>query len=203
MIGRRRGRWRVDWKYALGMELTEPGFDHSVLSEFRDRLAEGDRADRLLAVMVERLAGAGFMRARGRQRTDSTHVLAAVRRLSRVELVAETIRAALEALARVDEVWLPVSCRRSGRSGMAGRCVTSGSRPGRSPCASTCNRSVLTVSPCYGPSMARPPRRPGRGAARPAQTNPPPAVAPALASPAPARSDHHCRDTSTTRPTTT
>lgn len=92
------------------MELTEPGFDHSVLSEFRDRLAEGDRADRLLAVMVERLAGAGFMRARGRQRTDSTHVLAAVRRLSRVELVAETIRAALEALARVDEVWLPVSC---------------------------------------------------------------------------------------------
>jgi transposase len=32
---------RIDWKYALGMELTEPGFDHSVLSEFRDRLAGG------------------------------------------------------------------------------------------------------------------------------------------------------------------
>ncbi|TDB80736.1 IS1182 family transposase [Micromonospora sp. KC721] len=97
---------RIDWKYALGMELTEPGFDYSVLSEFRDRLAEGDRADRLLAVMVDRLAEAGLVRARGRQRTDSTHVLAAVRRLSRVELVAETIRAALEALAKVDEVWL-------------------------------------------------------------------------------------------------
>ncbi|TWP44020.1 IS1182 family transposase [Lentzea tibetensis] len=97
---------RIDWKYALGMELTEPGFDHSVLSEFRDRLAEGDRADRLLAVMVERLAEAGLVRARGRQRTDSTHVLAAVRRLSRVELVAETMRVALEALARLDEVWL-------------------------------------------------------------------------------------------------
>ncbi|MFD1045225.1 transposase, partial [Kibdelosporangium lantanae] len=69
---------RIDWKYALGMELTEPGFDHSVLSEFRDRLAEGDRADRLLAVMVDRLAQAGLVRARGRQRTDSTHVLAAV-----------------------------------------------------------------------------------------------------------------------------
>ena len=88
------------------MQLTEPGFDHSVLSEFRDRLAEGDRADRLLAVMVDRLAEAGLVRARGRQRTDSTHVLAAVRRLSRVELVAETMRAALEALAELDEVWL-------------------------------------------------------------------------------------------------
>jgi hypothetical protein len=87
---------RIDWKYAFGMELTEPGFDHSVLSEFRERLAEGDRADRLLAVMVDRLAEAGLMRARGRQRTDSTHVLAVIRRLSRVELVAETMRAALE-----------------------------------------------------------------------------------------------------------
>jgi transposase len=112
---------RIDWKYALGMELTEPGFDHSVLSEFRDRLAEGDRADRLLAVMVDRLAEAGLVRARGRQRTDSTHVLAAVRRLSRVELVAETIRAALEALAKLDEVWLagvmaPQWAERYGRS---------------------------------------------------------------------------------------
>ncbi|MFD0580178.1 transposase [Dactylosporangium darangshiense] len=112
---------RIDWKYALGMELTEPGFDHSVLSEFRDRLAEGDRADRLLAVMVDRLAEAGLVRARGRQRTDSTHVLAAVRRLSRVELVAETMRAALEALAKLDEVWLagvmaPQWAERYGRS---------------------------------------------------------------------------------------
>src|SRR5438034_7371247 len=88
------------------MELTEPGFDHSVLSEFRDRLAEGDRADRLLAVMVDRVADAGLVKRRGRQRTDSTHVLAAVRRLSRVELVAETMRTALQALAAVDEVWL-------------------------------------------------------------------------------------------------
>ncbi|WP_405097715.1 transposase [Micromonospora sp. NBC_01412] len=57
---------RIDWKYALRMELTEPGFDHSVLSEFRDRLAECDRADRLLAVLVDRLARAGLVRARGR-----------------------------------------------------------------------------------------------------------------------------------------
>ncbi|MFG2631900.1 transposase [Streptomyces sp. NPDC048473] len=76
-------RCRLDWKYSLGLELDDAGFDFSVLSEFRDRLAEEDRADRLLAVMVEHLAAAGLVNRRGRIRTDSTHVLAAVRRLNR------------------------------------------------------------------------------------------------------------------------
>lgn len=66
-------RCRIDWKYALGLELDDPGFDHSVLSEFRDRIAEGDRADRLLGLFVERLIEAGLVRGGGRQRTDSTH----------------------------------------------------------------------------------------------------------------------------------
>ncbi|MGW6476354.1 transposase [Streptomyces sp. NPDC055059] len=99
-------RCRLDWKYCLGLELDDAGFDFSVLSEFRDRLAEGDRADRLLAVMVERLAAAGLVKRRGRVRTDSTHVLAAVRRLNRGELVAETLRAALEELVAHGEEWL-------------------------------------------------------------------------------------------------
>ena len=97
---------RLDWKYALGLELDAPGFHYSVLCEFRERMAEGDRADRLLAVMVDRLVAAGLVKARGRQRTDSTHVLAAVRTLSRLELVGETLRAALEELAAVDPDWL-------------------------------------------------------------------------------------------------
>ncbi|WP_143687105.1 transposase [Streptomyces sp. TLI_171] len=88
--------------------MDDPGFDFSVLSEFRDRMAEDDRADRLLAVMVERLAEAGLVKRRGRQRTDSTHVLAAVRRLDRIELVGETLRAALEELAAADEEWVSV-----------------------------------------------------------------------------------------------
>ncbi|MGP4030356.1 transposase [Actinomadura sp. 3N407] len=99
-------RCRIDWKYALGLELTDPGFDHSVLCEFRNRMAEGDRADGLLAVMVDRLVAAGLVKRRGRVRTDSTHVLAAVRRLNRAELVGETLRAALEELAAADEQWL-------------------------------------------------------------------------------------------------
>ena len=55
---------RVDWKYCLGLELDAPGFGHSVLGEFRGRMAEGDRADRLLAVMVERLVAAGLVKSR-------------------------------------------------------------------------------------------------------------------------------------------
>ncbi|GAU70616.1 Clp family protein [Streptomyces sp. NBRC 110611] len=86
--------------------MDDPGFDYSVLSEFRDRLAQDDRADRLLALMVERLAEAGLVGRRGRVRTDSTHVLAAVRRLNRVELVGETLRAALEELAVAGDEWL-------------------------------------------------------------------------------------------------
>ncbi|WP_345675496.1 transposase [Yinghuangia aomiensis] len=114
-------RCRIDWKYCLGLELGDPGFDHSVLSEFRDRIAEGDRADRLLAVMVERFVAAGLVKRGGRQRTDSTHVLGAVRRLNRAELVGETLRAALEALARADDEWLaplttPEWAERYGRS---------------------------------------------------------------------------------------
>jgi transposase len=99
-------RCRIDWKYCLGLELTDPGFDHSVLSEFRDRIAQDDHADRLLTVLVQRLVEAGLIKQRGRIRTDSTHVLAAVRQLNRVELVGETLRVALEDLADADDQWL-------------------------------------------------------------------------------------------------
>ena len=99
-------RCRLDWKYRLGLELDDPGFDHSVPSEFRARMAEGDRADRLFAVMVDRLVAAGLVKRGRRLRTDSTHVLAAVRRLNRGELVAESLRCALEELAVHAEDWL-------------------------------------------------------------------------------------------------
>ncbi len=113
-------RCRIDFKYALAMELDDPGFHHSVLSDFRERLTEGERADRLLDLALARLKQAGLVRERTTQRTDSTHVLAAVRDLNRLELVTEAVRAALEEVARtarhllvdlVDEHW----ARRYGR----------------------------------------------------------------------------------------
>jgi transposase len=99
-------RARIDWKYLLALGLDDPGFDHTVLCEFRGRLLAGQAAERLLARVVEAARGAGLLKARGRQRTDSTHVLAAVRELNRVELLAETLRAALNAIAVVAPGWL-------------------------------------------------------------------------------------------------
>src|SRR5215211_4290527 len=92
-------RARIDWKYLLSLELADAGFDHTVLCEFRARLLDGGAAERLLARMLDGAHEAGLLKARGRQRTDSTHVLAAVRVLNRLELLAETLRAALNALA--------------------------------------------------------------------------------------------------------
>ena len=93
-------RCRTGFKYALGLDLDDPGFHHSVLGDFRDRLLEEGRADRLLDLALARLKEAGLVRERTTQRTGSTHVLAAVRDLTRLELVTEAVRAALEELAR-------------------------------------------------------------------------------------------------------
>ncbi|MGW5776342.1 transposase [Streptomyces sp. NPDC003863] len=87
-------RCRIDFEYALAMELDDPGFHHSVLTDFRDRLREGDRADSLLDLALERMRSAGLLKERGRQRTDSSQVLAAARELTRLELVLEAVRAA-------------------------------------------------------------------------------------------------------------
>src|SRR5262245_7233130 len=99
-------RARIDWKYALGLELGDPGFDYSVLSEFRDRLLSGSIEELLLNKMLERFKEKGYLKARGKQRTDSTHVLSAVRQLNRLESVGETLRAALNSLAAVAPEWL-------------------------------------------------------------------------------------------------
>ena len=113
-------RARIDWKYALGLELTDPGFHFSVLTEFRARLVASGAEHLLLDGMLERFKARGLVKARGKQRTDSTHVLAAVHDLHLLELVAETLRAALDDLAAVVPDWLrkvaqPVWFERYGR----------------------------------------------------------------------------------------
>jgi transposase len=99
-------RSRIDLKYALSLELEDPGFDFSVLCEFRARLIAGGQDQRLLEVLLERLHERGLVKARGKQRTDSTHVLAAVRTLNHLELIGETMRAALNAVATSAPEWL-------------------------------------------------------------------------------------------------
>jgi transposase len=87
-------RVRIDWKYLLSLELTDPGFDFSVLSEFRARLVEAKREETLLQSVLELCQQRGWLKTRGKQRTDSTHVLAAIRTINRLECVGETLRAA-------------------------------------------------------------------------------------------------------------
>jgi transposase len=99
-------RARIDWKYLLGLEITEAGFDCSVLREFRDRILAGSKEDLLLDTARERCRTLGLLKARGLQRMASTHVLAAIRVLSRLELVAEPLRAPLNELATVVPTWL-------------------------------------------------------------------------------------------------
>jgi transposase len=99
-------RSRIDWKYALSLELTDPGFDHTVLSEFRTRLVAGQAEQLLLDTVLARLRERGLLKPRGRQRSDSTHVLAAIRVLNRLERVGETLRHALNSLAVVAPDWL-------------------------------------------------------------------------------------------------
>jgi transposase len=99
-------RSRIDWKYVLGLALTDPGFHHTVLSEFRTRLVAGEAASHLLEALLTVARTQGLLKARGRQRTDSTHVLAAIRVLNRLERVGETLRAALNSLAVVTPTWV-------------------------------------------------------------------------------------------------
>jgi len=79
-------RARIDWKYLLGLELADPGFDFTLLTEFRTRLLTHEAKQRIFDHLVKTLSEQGWIKKRGVQRTDSTHVLAAVRRLNRLEL---------------------------------------------------------------------------------------------------------------------
>jgi len=99
-------RGRLDWKYCLGLELADPGFGFSVLSEFRGRLVDAGMEKALLEVLLAQLGELGLVGAGMRQRTDSTHVLARIRDLNRLELAGEAVRAALEALAAAAPGWL-------------------------------------------------------------------------------------------------
>ncbi len=99
-------RARLDWKYLLGLPLDDPGFDHTVLAEFRAKVASAGLEQVALDALLAKLAAGGLVRAGGKQRTDSAHVVAAVAALNRLELAGESVRAAAEALAAAHPGWL-------------------------------------------------------------------------------------------------
>ena len=99
-------RGRIDWKYLLGLALDDSGFDASILCEFRARILAGSLEAQFLDALLNACKARDLLKARGTQRTDSTHVLAAIRTVTRLELVGETIRAALNSLSVVAPDWL-------------------------------------------------------------------------------------------------
>lgn len=99
-------RARIDWKYLLGLELDDPGFDASVLAEFRQRVLAGGLEQLFLETLLQRAEELGLLRKRGVQRTDATHVVMASAQINRLELVGETMRAALDSLSVAVPAWV-------------------------------------------------------------------------------------------------
>jgi transposase len=81
-------RGQIDWQYALDLELSDPGVDFSVLCEFRERLLAGQVERVLLDALLEVFKQKGWLKAGGQQRRDSTHVIAAIRTLNSLVVVA-------------------------------------------------------------------------------------------------------------------
>jgi len=134
-------RTRIDWQYLLGLPLDDPGFDHSVLAEFRARVAEAGLEQVALDALLARLAADGLVKAGGKQRSDSTHVNAAVAALNRLELVGESVRAALEALAAAHPAWLEQRIRVADFTRRYGTPMTSWRPP-----ASAAKRDELSIA---------------------------------------------------------
>ena len=88
------------------MPLDDAGFDASILTDFRQRLLEHEAQDRLLEPILQVCRQQGWLKAGGKQRTDSTWVIANVRGLSSLESVGESLRAALNEIAEVAPDWL-------------------------------------------------------------------------------------------------
>lgn len=99
-------RGRIDWKYMLGLELSDPGFDLSILSEFRRRLLAGHAEERLLNHLLACCQEHNWLQAATKQRTDSTHILARIRATNRLELAIETMRFTLNSLSLLAPDWL-------------------------------------------------------------------------------------------------
>jgi transposase len=96
----------MDWKYALSLELTDPGFNFTLLHDFRERLRHHDATLRLLDTFLETCKTRGWIKSRGTQRTDSTHVLASIRTLHRLECIIETMRLVLNQLSEANADWV-------------------------------------------------------------------------------------------------
>jgi transposase len=130
-------RTRIDWKYLLGLPIDDPGFDHTVLAEFRGRVADAGLEQVVLDALLARLAAEGLVKAGGKQRTDSTHVIAAVAALNRLELAGESLPSR-ECTTAMWSRGMPTARSKSYRR-------TTSNAPGLPPRASSASRSYAST----------------------------------------------------------
>jgi transposase len=104
----------MDWKYPLSLELTDPGFNFTLLHDFRCRVLTHTGGQWFLDAFLAACKARGWIKARGTQRTDSTHVLAVIRTLHRLECVLEAMHAALNQLSRRSPLGCSSTCRWNG-----------------------------------------------------------------------------------------
>ena len=97
---------RLDWKYALHLPVTYAGFDFSCLCYFRRRLLAHAQERLVFEQILGTIQALGVVKKRGKPRPDALAVLGAVRQLSALETVTETLRLAVRALAHADPTWV-------------------------------------------------------------------------------------------------
>jgi transposase len=96
---------RIDWKYAMHLPLGYAGFHFTDLLAFRKRLLEHNQERLVFEQVLLKLNGLGLIKKRGKMRTDASHILGVVERLSQFELVMESLRVALKAVMEVAQDW--------------------------------------------------------------------------------------------------
>jgi hypothetical protein len=89
-------RLHLGWKHALNLKINDKGFHPTTLVTFRDRLAKHKDGRLIFDSILQALHQNGLVKRHGKQRLDSTHILGAVARMGRLEVVRETIRLFLE-----------------------------------------------------------------------------------------------------------
>ena len=92
--------YHAGWNFALNRNVGDELFHHTTLVNFRQRLEERDLSAIGFETVLEALIQAGLVSRQSRQRLDSTQMFGRVSRMSRLDCVRESLRLALEELAR-------------------------------------------------------------------------------------------------------
>jgi len=93
-------QYHMGWCYAVGHEFGSPVFHPTTLVHFRKRLLTHRQSAIAFEAILKGLEASGLLPRHRKERLDSTQILALVSHMSRLECCRETLRRALEELAK-------------------------------------------------------------------------------------------------------